>query len=259
MLSLLRCEWYQVRKSLPLKISVVIIVVASFIFRIKFTDAAYVSEIKALDEMYILYGGGSICGSMGDGAMALLLASLFAGWMIGGSFENRVIQESISYGKKRSSVYFAKMLMYSIVVTVLCLIYWCVGALPAGFKNGLGTAEICGNLSRIPYIIGMVAAGSMAYISLFTICGMIAFFARKTGVTMGICFVGILLGGNLLASILSEDIIAIINYTPLGLYHRVLTLDVTWFDICQTAGISLIWIILLWVIGYLKFQKTELK
>lgn len=125
-----------------------------------------------------------------------LLASLFAGWMISGSFENRVIQESISYGKKRSTVYLAKMLMYSMVVTVLCLIYWCVTALPAGFRNGLGTAEICGNLTQVPYIIGMVAAGSAAYISLFTICGIIAFFTRKTGTTMGICFVGILFGGN---------------------------------------------------------------
>lgn len=175
------------------------------------------------------------------------------------AFENRVIQESISNGKKRSSVYLAKMFMYSIVVTALCLIYWCVRALPSGFKNGLGTADICGNLSRIPYIIGMVAAGSVAYISLFAICGLIAFFARKTGATMGICFVGVLLGGNLLAAILSEDIIKIINYTPLGLYHHVLKSDVTWPDIFQTAGISLIWIILLWMAGYLKFQKTELK
>lgn len=259
MLSLLRCEWYQVRKSMPLKIIFVIIVVASVIFGIKFTDAAYVSEIKTFDEIYILYGGGSIRGSMEDSAMALLFASLFAGWMIGGSFENRVIQESISYGKKRSSVYLAKMLMYSVVVTVLCLVYWCVSALPAGLRNGLGTADICGNLSQIPYIVGMIAAGSAAYISLFAICGIIAFFTRKTGATMGICFVGILLGGNILASILSENIIKIINYTPLGLYHHVLKLDVTWLDICQTARISLIWIILLWAVGYLKFQKTELK
>lgn len=259
MLSLLRCEWYQVRKSLYLKIVVIIIVAASVIFGMKLRDTSYAPELKALDELYVLYSGGSICSSMNDGAMALLLASLFAGWMIGGSFENRVIQESISYGKKRSSVYLAKMIMYSIVVTMLCLIYWCVTAIPAGIKNGLGAADICGNLSQISYIIGMVAAGSAAYISLFTICGLIAFFTRKTGATMGICFVGVLLGGNLLASILSKDIIKIINYTPLGLYRHVLKLDVTWFDIGQTAGISLIWIILLWVVGYLKFQKTELK
>lgn len=54
MLSLLRCEWYQVRKSMPLKIISVIIVVASAIFGVKFTDANYVSEIKTLDEVYIL-------------------------------------------------------------------------------------------------------------------------------------------------------------------------------------------------------------
>ncbi len=259
MLSLLRCEWYQVRKSLPLKIVVIITVVASAVFGLKYTDPANLPGIKALNKMYDLYFGGSICGTMGDSAMALLLASLFAGWMIGGSFENRIIQESISYGKKRSTVYLAKMLMYSIVVTVLCLIYWCVTAFPAGFKNGLGTADICGNLTQIPYIIGMVAAGSMAYISLFAICGIIAFFVRKTGTTMGICFVGILFGGNLLASILSEDIVRIVNYTPLGLYRHVLKLDVTWSDICQTIGISLVWIILFGTIGYLKFRKTELK
>lgn len=259
MLSLLRCEWYQVRKSLSLKITVIILAAASIMFGFDTIDADRISDLKAWDQMYLLYFGGGVCSAMRDSALGLLVASLFAGWMIGGSFENRVIQESISYGKKRSSVYLAKMLMYSIVVIVLCLIYWCFTALPAGLKNGLGTADVCGNLVQIHYIIGMVAAGSVAYISVITICGIIAFFVRKTGTAMGICFVGILFGGNLLASILSEDIIKIVNYTPLGLYRHVLKLDVTWSDICRTVMISLFWIILFWTIGYLKFKKTELK
>lgn len=258
MLSLLRCEWYQLRKSLSWKITVVIMAAASVIFGVKTTAAVHTPEMKALDHMYTLYGGGSICSVMSDSAMALLLASLFAGWIIGGGFENRMIQESVCYGKKRRTVYLAKMLTYSAAVTFLCLIYWCGAALPAGFKNGLGTADICGNLSRISYIIGMVAAGSAAYISLFAICGLIAFCAQKTGTTMGICFVGILLGGNILAFLLPEDVIKIVNYTPLGLYRHVLKIDVAWPDICQTVGISLIWIILFWTVGYLKFQKTEL-
>lgn len=259
MLSLLRCEWYQVRKSLSFKIMVIIMAVVSVIFGYDIIDTANISNLKALDEMHYLYFGGGVYNAMRDSALALLVASLFAGWMIGGSFENRVIQESISYGKKRSSVYLVKMLMYSIVVIVLCLIYWCFRALPAGLQNGFGTADVCGNLVQVPYIIGMVAAGSVAYISVIAICGVIAFFARKTGATMGICFVGILFGGNLLASILSEDIIKIVNYTPLGLYRHVLKLDVTWSDISQTVMISLFWIILFWTVGYLKFKKTELK
>lgn len=258
MLSLLRCEFYQVRKSMSIKIAVVIIVTVSVIFGTKLTDTAYVST-RTPEQMYTLYGGGSICSTMNDSAMALLLASLFAGWMIGGSFENRVIQESISYGKKRLTVYLAKMLAYTVTVTMLCLLYWCVTALPTGLKFGLGTADICGNLSRIPYIVGMVAAGSAAYISLFAICGVIAFCTRKTGVTMGICFVGILAGGNLLASIVSEDVARVINYTPLGLYRHVLKTDVTGLDIALTVGISLIWTILFCTTGYVKFRKTELK
>lgn len=149
--------------------------------------------------------------------------------------------------------------MYSLVVTALCLVYWCVTTLPTGIKYGLGTEDICGNLCHIPYIIGMVAAGSIAYISIFMVCGVIAFCVRKTGTTMGICFVGILAGGNLLASFVSEKIAAIIHYTPLGLYYRVLKTDVTWYDIGQTAGISLIWIIGLGAVGYYIFQKAELK
>lgn len=134
MLSLLRSEWYQVRKSLSLKITFGIVLAASVMFGIKLTDTANLSEYRKMNLVYTLYGGGAICNHMSDGAMALLLASLFAGWMIGGSFENRVIQESISYGKKRSTVYLAKMFMYSLVVTALCLVYWCVTTLPTGYQ-----------------------------------------------------------------------------------------------------------------------------
>lgn len=222
-------------------------------FGSKFTDAALVSNLQ------ILYWGSAICVWMCDGAMGLLLASLFAGWMIGGSFENRVIQEAISYGKKRSTVYLAKMFMYSLVMIVLCLLYWCASAAPAGIRNGMGTEEICGNLCHVPYMIGMVAAGSLAYISLFMVCGVIAFCVRKTGTTMGICFVCILAGGNLLASVVPENIAEIIRYTPLALYTHVTKTDVTWYDIGQTAGISLLWIIGLGAVGYYIFQKAELK
>lgn len=253
MLSLLRSEWYQARKSLYLKITIALIVVMCLWFGSEFTDAAHVSNLQ------ILYWGSAICEWMCDSAMGLLLASLFAGWMIGGSFENRVVQEAISYGKRRSAVYLAKMIMYSLVVTVLCLLYWCATAAPAGIKNGMGTEEICGNLCHVPYMIGMVAAGSLAYISLFMVCGVVAFCVQKTGTTMGICFVCILAGGNLLASVVPENIAEIIRYTPLALYTHVTKTDVTWFDIEQTAGISLVWIILFGMAGYLKFCKTELK
>lgn len=253
MLSLLRCEWYQVRKSLYLKITMGLIVVLCFWFGSQFTDAVHVTNLQTL------YWGGSICDWMRDSAMGLLLASLFAGWMIGGSFENRVIQESISYGKKRIAVYLAKMIMYSLVVTVLCLLYWCVLAVPTGIKNGMGTEEICGNLCHVSYLIGMVAAGSLAFISLFMVCGVIAFCVQKSGTTMGICFVCILVGGNLLAAVVPENIAEIIRYTPLALYTHVTKTDVTWFDIGQTAGISLIWILFFGTVGYLKFRKTELK
>lgn len=259
MLSLLRSEGYQVRKALSVKIAFGIILIASVIFGMKFIDPAYAETLQMLNERYIIYGGGSICSTMQDGAMALLLASLFAGWLISSGFEHRIIQESISYGKRRLTVYSAKMLTYLLVVTGLCLVYWVAVSILAFLKNGLGTQEICGNLCQIPYIIGMMFAAILAYISLFAFCGAVAFWNRRVGVTMGICFVGILFGGNLLASVASEGVRTVISYTPLGLYNRVLKLDVSWSDIWLTAGISLIWIGIICTVGYLKFRKTELK
>lgn len=259
MLSLLRSEWYQVRKSLSVKITFGIILIASVIFGMKFIDPSYAEVLERLNQTYIIYGGGSLFSTMQDGAMALLIASLFAGWLVSGGFENRVIQESISYGKRRIMVYGAKMLMYLLVVTGLCLVYWVATGLPAFLKNGLGTRETCGNLCQVPYITGMLLSAMLAYMSLFAICGVVAFWNRKVGLTMGICFVGVLIGGNLLATIVSEGVRKVINYTPLGLYNRVLKLDVQWTDIWLTAGISLIWLGIICTVGYLKFQKTELK
>lgn len=259
MLSLLRGEWYQVRKSLLVKIVLGITLITSLYFGIKLIDETYFDTYKALDQCYILYGGGSLCSQMQDSVGVLLFASLLAGWLISSGFENQIIQGAISCGKSRGSIYCSKLLVYYGVVTINCLFYWLGTGIPAFVKNGLGTPEICGNLCQIHYIIGMMLAGILAYISLFSLCGVVAFLSRKVGVTMGICFAGILFGGNLLASILPESMMKIFNYTPLGLFNQVLKLDVSWSDMLLTACISLIWTILICGLGYLKFRKTELK
>lgn len=118
MLSLLRSEWYQVRKMLSVKITFAITLIASVIFGFRMTD----------------------------GAACLLLASLFAGWLISAAFENRTIQEAISYGKSRTKVYCAKMSLFVLVVNGLCLVYWFGSSMAAFVKYGLGTREIAGNL-----------------------------------------------------------------------------------------------------------------
>lgn len=259
MLSLLRSEWYQVRKMLSVKITFAITLVASVVFGFHMTSGAYLEEYKRLDQMYILFGGGSLRSTMSDGAAGLLFASLFAGWMISGGFENRTIQEAISYGKSRTKVYFAKMFQFLMVVTGLCLVYWFGSSLASFLRHGLGTVEVVGNLCHVEYIVGMVFAGILAYISLFSLCGLVGFLNRKVGATMGICFVAILFGGNLLASVVPESVITVINHTPLGLYNQVLKLDVQWADIGRTSLLSLLWIGMICGIGLWRFQRTELK
>lgn len=259
MLSLLRSEWYQVRKSLAVKITFLLTLVISVVMSFQMATEEYMQMYKEMGREYICFGGGGLCGDMSDSAACLLFASLFAGWLISTSFENHTIQEAISYGKSRTKVYMAKMCMFLFSVTMLCLIYWFASSMAQFLKYGMGSPEIVGNLCNVEYIIGMVLAGTLAYISLFAICGLVAFLNRKVGVTMGICFVAILFGGNIIASIAPESIIKIINYTPLGLYNQVLDIYVEWEDILRTSALSLVWTAVILGIGLWKFKRTELK
>ena len=259
MLSLLRSEWYQVRKALSVKITFGLILLASLMFGLNHISEAVTERLKELGLQYQLYGADCLCSSMEDGAACLLFASLFAGWLITAAFENRTIQEAVSYGRGRSKVYIAKLLMFSFVVTALCLIYWFGCSIPAFLKNGVGNSDTVGNLCHIEYIAGMVFAEILAYNSLFSVCGFIGFWSRKASVTMGICIAGILVGGNLFAMILPDAVMKIMNYTPLGLYKQVLKLDLQWTDIWKTSFVSLVWIVIIYGIGLWKFQRVELK
>lgn len=246
MLSLLRSEWYQIKKSLPVKVTFIIMLITPLIL-----------EFQKLGDGPA-YGGDSLCSWMNDG-VGMVTACLFAGWLISTSFENRTIQEAISYGKSRAKVFWAKMLMFLAACTAVFLIYPIAGSLPSFLRYGLGTAEKVGNLCRADYIAGMLISGTLAYCSLFALCGMLAFFIRKTGNTMGISIVVILFGGNFLAMLLPENVQTIMNYTPFRLYSQVLSQAVQWADIWRTACLGLIWIAVICGITLWKFKRTELK
>lgn len=259
MLSLMRSEWYQIRKMLSVKITFAIILVASIVFSFQMFQPDSLDYIQSTGQMYELYGGGELCNTISDSAACLLLASLFAGFLISTGFENRTIQTAVGCGKSRTKVYLVKMLNYILVVTFLSMVYWFGSSTAMFLKNGLGSSDVVGNLNQIPYIAGMVIAAAIAYASLYAVCGVIAFFSQRTGMTLGICFLGILFGGRLLALLLPETAIAWVNLTPLGLYQRVLTLDVSVETILQTSLLGILWTSAICGIGWWKFKRTGLK
>lgn len=259
MISLFRSEWYQIRKTVAVKIQFLFILAISVFLGINETGTSYYNEVKSAGWDYVLYGGGSLLSSMEDAALVILLVSLLACWIISSAFETRTIQEAICYGKSRTIVYFAKMFIYCIVSVVMCLLVWFAGSIPVCIKYGIGTQDVVGNLCNLGYLAGMVIAGSFAYLSIFVICGVIAFLTQKTSITMGVCIIGIALGFTVVAAVLPDSLTKLINYTPVGLYHNVLKLDVSWNDIFKTSFISIIWIIVIFMAGLWKFKKTELK
>lgn len=259
MMGLFRSEVYQIRKTLAVKMLFLFILLTSVFLGIRESGASYATEIKEAGWDYLLYGGGSLLSSMEDYSLVVLLASLLAGWMVSSAFETRTIQEAVCYGKSRTKVYLVKVVTYLITSFLMCLVVWTGGSIFIFIKNGIGTQEVVGNLCQWNYIAGMLFAGILAYLSIFVICGVIAFITQKTSITMGICIIGIAFGFNIITALLPESLLKIVNYTPAGLYRQVLKMDVSFNDIIRTSCISAAWIVAICAAGLWKFKRTELK
>lgn len=254
MISLLRGEWFQVRKAFSVKITFIITIIYCIFAEV---DALDYYRTENMQDMLTM--GGITCNLMADTAMCFVYASMFAGLMIGSAFENRTIQGEICSGKKRHNVYMAKVLMYILVVAVMDLACWLSGGLFIYGKYGIGTPELIGNLSKPEYLIGVIAAGLLAYMSMTAVCGMLGFLIRRTGAVMGVCFSIIAFGGTMMVNILPDKAAKYIKYTPLYLPQNVLKYDVVWRDILKTSVISLIWIVVILGFGMWRFCKAELK
>ena len=259
MFSLFRSEFYQIRKTLAVKMLFLFVISTSVFLGIQEASDSYAAEYKEIERDYINYGGGRLLTNMSDYPLATLIASLLAGWMVSQAFENRTIQEAVNYGKSRTKIYLVKIIMYFIVSVFTCMAMWTAGSIFVFIKNGLGTEEITGNLCRWDYLFGMVFAVSLAYLSIFAICGVIAIITQKTSITAGICIIGITLGFTIITKALPESLSGMLNYTPVGMSVQVLKLDVSWNDIIKTSLTSIAWIVAISTAGLLKFKKTELK
>lgn len=258
MISLLRSELYSIRKTAAVRLTFIIMALTSVIFGIQQTSPADIQEYKDAGWNDMLYFGGNLCSGMNDAA-TIFTAALLAAWIISQSFENRSIQEAVCYGKSRTKVYITKMFIFLLSATITGIVYWVGGSIPMYLENGMGTEEVSGNLCHPSYVAGMLISGCLAYISIYAICGVTAFIARKTSIAMGICIIVISFGFKIILQVLPGSIAELAKYTPVALYSQVLKTDVTWDEITKTGIISLIWIFIICAAGLWKFKKAELK
>ena len=121
MFSLFRSEFYQIRKTLAVKMLFLFVISTSVFLGIQEASDSYAAEYKEIGRDYINYGSGRLLTNMSDYPLATLIASLLAGWMVSQAFENRTIQEAVNYGKSRTKIYLVKIIMYFIVSVFTCL------------------------------------------------------------------------------------------------------------------------------------------
>lgn len=259
MFSLLRGEWFCLWKSTAIRVTFLIVAALSVFMGFYMINGDEFDTYYKAGNEYLRYGGGNLMGQMADSSTCLLVVSLLAGWLISESFDNRTIQGAVSFGKSRAKVYIAKMSMFFLASILFCLVLWLGSSIPVFLQGGLGTPEVVGNLCEVKYIVGMVIAGTMAYMSLFAVCGIIGFFCRKAGAAIGICLLVIVFGVRMFELLLPEALRQYICYTPLGLYMEVLKTDIGWTDIIKTGSIGIVWTVVICGIGLWNFRKTELR
>ncbi len=259
MFSLLRSEWFCVRKSTAVKITLLIVTALSVFMGVyMLKDDMYDVYVNS-ENQYLLYGGGNLMSQMGDATACLLVVSLLSGWLIGESFENRTIQGAVSFGKSRTKVYLAKVTMFLLASSFFCLVLWFGSCIPVFAENGIGTAESVGNLCRISYLAGMVISGILAYMSLFSVCAVIGFFLQKTGMAIAFSMIALVFGVRIIELLVPQALQEFLCYTPLGLYREVLTVHVEWADMIRTGCLGLVWTAAICGIGLWNFKRTELK
>ncbi|SFB39036.1 ABC transporter permease [Clostridium frigidicarnis] len=243
MINLLKLEFYKLKHSKP------------FILILLITIGA---------ELVIVLNNGSITGkkaftySISDIATIMVLSAIFAGLSIGTDFVNRTINQEITAGNSRLSVFFSKAIVLFIATEIIMLLYPITSIIINTILNGWGEVF---NTSTAIYILRTVFLRMILDVSCSSLWIFFAFLFKDVAKTMGVSILTFVLGVSLLAS-LSQKSVIIKNIYDLTVHSqaRVIINDALTSNQLNNILVSnFIVIFVLLGTSYLLFRKVELK
>lgn len=198
--------------------------------------------------------------ALGDGlafysSIIVFIAPIFAGLFLSQSFENRMIQNNIMTGHKRSSVILGKSLYFLLLLVMFLfiptLLSTGVVAVIKGWNTTSQTLPLINLVIQAVLFILLVSSAYMINIP-------IAFHFKKTGPTIGMgLLVSILLYSLTQQLIQNETLQSILEYTPLG--NSYFVFNEQGFGLLKSLVIIIIWTILCVLVTWINFRKDELK
>jgi ABC-2 type transport system permease protein len=212
---------------------------------------------------------GNITG-LADAMIIWLFGSLTVGILVGDDFENKIIHSSISYGRKKIVINY--MLVYITMMIVLLLPYLIgsivlitaridmSGAQPTAVTVFMDNAIKYNSETNILKLILSYLSHIVVTISQISICIIVAMKVKKT---VAVTAFGFIFGmfTALISALVSEVKILdnIYKLTPYNYSISRLGLTADVIDMYAGIGVSIIFICICGIIGWLIFKKSDIK
>jgi ABC-2 type transport system permease protein len=261
MLNLIQADLYKLYKSMAIKILFGITTVSALLM----TMIAYQVAQGNMDKN--MTGIGFM---LSDVNMMSILGAVVAGILICGDFDSKGIQDAISSGSSRASIIVSKTIVFSISILFILLPYiiativaLCTGSKFSMGSNGVGLLNLMtsgSSVSNAGKLIVVVLALAIVYGAQLSICVPLAFTLKKPVFVVAIFYGITILCAQLIGLKGSSKVFDnIFACTPYGGKYSFITLSTDSGDIIKAITVSLIFTILMAVITYCAFRRTEIK
>ncbi len=187
----------------------------------------------------------------------LIFTSILIAILIGGDFSSRTLQIQVAAGCKRFHIYLSRQLSMIIVFTFMAFTYILLNVFLTTILFGFGK-EL--TVSLFLELFKGTLLSILNTVSILSFVVLLAFILKSIGAVLGIVLSFFMLGTSLL-SLLSmnfELFEKVYSFTPLGqsvLYAG----NFDSFEIIKSILISTISILISLLLGFIYFEKNELK
>lgn len=265
MLNLIHADFYKMRKSLVIKILFGITTLCS----LAMVAIAYLIPLDRIKEGYS--GIGFL---FSDINMISILGAVIASIFICGDFDNKTIHDAISSGCSRGAVMLSKGAVFFCALAFILLPYAIItgialstgvsfemGDVAVGFLHILtGESGITFDASVLLKMLVSMLTLMIVYMAQLSICIPLAFVLRKPVLVVAIYYGFSILSGQLAILSNSQKVFEkIYACTPFGGNYNFVTIGTEMIELLQAMAVSLIFIIVMLIITYSIFRKSEIK
>lgn len=265
MYNLICADLFKLSKSIAIKVLFGITTISA----LTITLMAYLIPQGKLGENMI--GMGFM---LSDISMMSILGPVLAGLLICGDFDNKTIQDAIANGCSKGSIIVSKTITFCCALTFILMPYAVITGIgiATGSEFGMGKVAIAflniltsdaGTAYSAPEILKLLAVFLtmiIVYWAQLSICLPIAIVLRKPILLVPIYYVFSVLSAQLIRFRDSSPTFKVIfDGTPYGGNYSFITLETGTADIFKAITVSLIFIVLMMLITYALFKKSEVK